>query len=96
MEQLTKENFFNQLYQDYPNAMKEFCDWIDQYKLKVNWTKFIPEAKFHDIPYEMQMGIWFGFILDKGVCYFEVELSDFDLAKDIKEYMRIKELDIKL
>lgn len=29
---LTKENCFNELQRMWPNAMKEFCDWVDEYK----------------------------------------------------------------
>jgi len=34
---LTKENFWNDVYSKFPNATKLFCDWIDEYKKKNNW-----------------------------------------------------------
>lgn len=37
METLTKENFWNEMEQKYPKAMKHFNEWIDSYKKKNNW-----------------------------------------------------------
>lgn len=36
---LTKENFWNELYAQYPEAVQQFCDWIDQYKTENNWVQ---------------------------------------------------------
>lgn len=38
-ETLTKENFFNEMLEKYPKAMKHFCEWIDEYKKAVGWDK---------------------------------------------------------
>lgn len=77
MESLTKENFFNELTEQYPNAMVQFKDWIDKYKDDHNWDvlfgdwallnaemnrdalcgDIVEAPKFHEIPYEMQVGI---------------------------------------
>ncbi len=32
MINLNKENFWNEMYQKYPLAMKDFCEWMDEYK----------------------------------------------------------------
>jgi len=37
MDSLTKENFWNDLYSKYPGDMQIFCDWIDEYKKRVDW-----------------------------------------------------------
>jgi hypothetical protein len=39
MENLTKENFFNEMKEKYPKAMEHFCAWIDQYKIQVKWDE---------------------------------------------------------
>lgn len=39
MENLNKENFWNDMMQKYPQAMEQFCKWIDAYKNKNNWDK---------------------------------------------------------
>jgi hypothetical protein len=33
---LSLENFWNKLYEKYPEAAEEWCDWIDQYKDETN------------------------------------------------------------
>lgn len=39
IENLTKENFWNEMQEKYPKAMKKFCDWIDKYKSKHGWGR---------------------------------------------------------
>jgi hypothetical protein len=73
-EKLTKENFWDELYERY-SAVQVFCDWIDEYKKRVNWNvlfnggireypyvngviKFTDVPKFHDLPIAMQWGIF--------------------------------------
>src|SRR6185369_14480780 len=75
MENVNKENLFNELMEKYPEGMKIFCDFIDEYKKKNNWdvlfngnktTLFGPKTispKFHELPIAMQTGIWFEFIV---------------------------------
>lgn len=36
---LNKANFWDALMIKYPTAVKNFCDWIDQYKKDVNWDE---------------------------------------------------------
>jgi len=66
---LTKEEFWNDLADKYPKALKSFCDWIDQYKQEVNWNMLFNAGaisrtgdtlapKFHELPFAMQQGIW--------------------------------------
>jgi hypothetical protein len=71
---LNKTNFFTEdLSTRYPVAMKVFKDWIDQYKIAVNWNTIFNDQedytgtpggapKFHDMPFEMQIGILVRFI----------------------------------
>ena len=88
-ESLTKENFFNELYEKYPKGLQVFCDWIDRYKAENNWNKLFnadeigsdspyfvigDEApKFHDLPYAFQLGIWIEFVCERGGCDWEIE-----------------------
>lgn len=74
-ESLTKENFWNALMEQYPERMKHFCAWIDEYKKRVEWDKLfnirthsnemqrtpvkLGDKKFHDLPVAMQLGIFF-------------------------------------
>lgn len=37
LESLTKENFWNEIQEKYPLAMKLFSEWIDEYKVKIGW-----------------------------------------------------------
>jgi hypothetical protein len=77
IENLNKENFWNELQQTCPNAMKVFCKWIDQYKESIDWKSLFyneniddengigyRDIKFHHIPYEMQVGIIFRFLTE--------------------------------
>lgn len=48
---LTKENFWNELQEKHPKDMKVFCDWIDEYKKRVEWDKV-----FHVPQYDIWMG----------------------------------------
>lgn len=78
MENLNKENFWNEMDARYPAAMHVFKGWIDMYKKEVKWDELFGEdllepVKFHDLPYEMQIGIILRFISeifkDKGTNY---------------------------
>lgn len=82
MENLTKENFFNELMEKFPEAMAEFCAWIDQYKIDNDWeTLFNPQGtlrddqktKFHHLPLAMQIGISVQYLADV-----KNELKEFD------------------
>lgn len=66
MENLNKENFWNVLHKECPEAVDLFCKWIDKYKAEVGWDELFNQCglpdedkpvKFHDIPFEMQNGI---------------------------------------
>lgn len=63
MENLNKENFFNDLMERFPKAVGLFCAWIDEYKIEVDWDNMfynhhrLLSVKFHSAPIEMQMGI---------------------------------------
>lgn len=76
MDSLTKENFWNDLYEKFPAEMEIFCKWIDEYKNKINWNDLftrvncigdqpnhceINPPKYHDLPIAMQIGIFIQF-----------------------------------
>lgn len=68
---LTKENCFDAIEAKYPKAMKAFKEWLDKYKESVEWEKLFNyghpayakqgwhNPKFHDLPFELQLGILF-------------------------------------
>lgn len=65
MENLGKENFWNEMERLYPKAVDVFKKWIDGYKRRVGWVEqFGPSVKFHDLPYELQMGIMNRFFIE--------------------------------
>lgn len=39
MKGLNKENFFNDMQANYPDAFAHFSKWIDDYKKEVGWEK---------------------------------------------------------
>lgn len=76
MESLTKENFWNALTEKYPEQMKQFCDWVDEYKQRIDWDNLFREndsniaaPKFHDLPIAMQFGIFCQFSIESGWHY---------------------------
>ena len=96
---LTKEGFWNSMMERFPLSMKLFCKWIDDYKEAVKWTNLFNEhslesapvtikaPKFHEIPYEMQQGIWICFCNNTLHKFYEQPEYNyrFDLEEDIKE-----------
>jgi hypothetical protein len=92
---LTKENFWNDIMKEFPEEMNNFCEWIDEYKAEVQWTNlFSPGIKFHDIPYEMQQGIWLEYVCQQGGCQYEIEdFFEFDLRKEIRGYFNAIHVD---
>ena len=88
MKGLTKENFWNEMYEQYPEAMKMFCTWIDEYKEEVGWDwVFSPSVKFHDVPLEMQVGIIVRFIDEVSGLKKEYE-RDFSVGR-VKQSVRL-------
>ncbi len=74
-QNLTLENFWNDLHKNHPAAVQIFCDWIDNYKAENNWNVLFNAGaisrtgdtvapKYHDLPYAMQLGIWIEFVDD--------------------------------
>jgi len=100
MKNMNKENFWNNLFENYPKAVKEFCDFIDKYKSENNWNDLFGEkVKFHDVPIEMQFGIWMAFQFDQGCgnVDFTFESDCFDLENLFEwasEWFRHREIDI--
>jgi len=96
MENLNKENFWNDLHSKYPTAVNHFCEWIDKYKAEVGWNKLFnsdsnwqdangknaPAPKFHDLPFDMQNGI---------IAKFELELYNNAQGNGKTECLKISE-----
>jgi hypothetical protein len=90
---LTKENCFNEMMNQFPNAMTLFCNWIDEYKKQIHWDALFgnifpteQKIKFHNLPYEMQVGIWIRFANETLNNLFEQPEYSYcgDLEEDIK------------
>ena len=65
MDNLGKENFWNEMEEIYPFAVDVFKGWIDRYKKAIGWNElFVDKVKFHDLPYEMQMGMMNRFFIE--------------------------------
>lgn len=63
---LTKENFWDDLKEKYPEAVEHFLNWIDAYKREIGWRDLFADGiKFHDLPFEMQNGIIARFDIEK-------------------------------
>ena len=98
MDSLTKENFWNELYAQYPSEMEVFCKWIDEYKKRVNWNQLFnsdsnwqdsngknaTSPKFHEIPIAMQLGIFAHFLADQEK---DTKIIG-QLVNNIKEYFK--------
>lgn len=104
MENLTKEYFWNPLMIKCPDSVKEFCQWIDEYKKSVDWDELFgnnaplkirswAKIKFHDIPGPMQFGILLHYFRERGGCYFEVDIFNDDWKEVIEqEFERLQRM----
>lgn len=81
---LNKETFWNPLMERFPKAMDEFCQWVDEYKAANAWPLLFSgdQIKFHDIPFDMQVGIILWFI--------EMKEGDTFSREGYIEYMRAR------
>lgn len=67
LKSLTKEGFWNPLFAKHPVLMKEFCEFIDEYKASIDWIKLLgANTKYHDLPIEMQVGIFIQFTMTRA------------------------------
>jgi hypothetical protein len=92
---LTLENFWNEMKLKYPNAVKDWCDWVDDYKKKVDWNGLFHDGKFtentgipvttkvHELPIALQVGLFIQYRFD---CRFHPGL--FEINSDWKEQFR--------
>ena len=100
-ENLTKQNFWNDMMEKYPGATKAFCKWIDEFKNEVNWLNLFNcgspnyakqghhSPKFHDLPYALQLGIWLEYCYQRGGCRMTIEnFFEFDLREDIEDMFK--------
>lgn len=61
------KQFWDALFESYPQSVKEFYDFIDEYKVLNNWNElFIDGVKFHNLPIELQLGVWIDFQFSRG------------------------------
>jgi len=67
----TKENFWNYIERSCPKTFAKFKVWVDEYKVRVNWTNLLAtyvdqdlptkRKKLHEIPIAMQFGVFIQF-----------------------------------
>lgn len=91
MNNLTKENFWNALYEKYPEGMKVFSLWIDEYKKRHEMFKdkkieppvngfspvIIKAPKYHDLPLAMQVGVFLEFIKSHEVIMVTIPVHNY-------------------
>lgn len=100
VDNLNKQEFWDQLNKDYPQAMKHFCNWIDWYKAANDWAfMFGTEVKYHTIPLAMQIGIFicYYFNLYEGAPDFLIEYDHIDVdgfGDNVREIFKIREHEI--
>jgi len=89
MENLTKENYFDNLKTRYPFAFDYFLQWIDKYKKDNNWDKIFnaeykcnngvifkqTSPKFHELPLAFQEGIMISFYKEQKSWIMQKDLS---------------------
>lgn len=89
MEELTKENFWNEMEQKYPIAMEKFKVWIDKYKLDNDWNNLFGKHDLYteeEYPYrttfsqtpkfhELPTAMQYG-IFYEFVCRFTMEIKE--------------------
>lgn len=89
-----RKEFWDEMKEKFPFAFEEFSNWIDQFKIDINWNSLFRDddvgcaqtapPKFHDLPQPMQLGIWIQFMLDRGGCSWEIDdMYEFNLEEDI-------------
>lgn len=101
MTQSLNLEFWDKLKEKYPHAMKDFSEWIDQYKRDVNWNWIFNEThstsanipKYHDLPDAMQFGIFqeyrFKNKIMSGVVYMDAASFGEYVTKMIDFYLSI-------
>ena len=92
MKSLTKENFWNALYEKY-SEVAVFCGWIDEYKRSVEWDNLFNNGsmkhyarqsiKFHDLPIAMQWGIFCQFASEMHPSGFGGIVAEFEHPSDM-------------
>lgn len=105
MESLTKENFWDTLYEKYKGEVQQFYDWIDEYKKRMNWNmlfnsqsdyqnangKNAPSPKYHELPIAMQWGIFQQFCAENHPSGFGGIESTFEHPKDMEQIPKLIE-----
>lgn len=88
-----KENLFNALQKRFPEALAEFCQWIDDYKNEVGWHDLCQySTKFHDLPKEMQIGIIMRFSIEMAIKYDgEEKTFESDIQEMITAFIELME-----
>mgnify|MGYP003386662690 FL=1 len=71
MNNLSKEEFWDKLYEKYPEEVQRFYDWIDEYKKREWWTNFFKEGvKYHNLPHFYQADIFIIYLAELDNCPF--------------------------
>lgn len=72
MERLTRENFWQEMRQRYPEGVKKFHEWLEEDKKKDNWNELFASKNFGDgvvrlpnyeeLPLAIQYAIFYEFV----------------------------------
>lgn len=93
---------WDKIQEQFPNSMKYFIYWFDHYKKAVGWeglfneTIIVQAPKFHDLPYEMQHGIWISFASDVlNTLYEQPEYTPLlDVEEEVNQVFKEIEQDV--
>lgn len=84
MESLTRENFWNNIAEKYPDAMENFSEFLQVYKLSINWDSLFGDGlDFYQLPYEMQTGIIDKFIVMLGASGNKIEAYNLTISQGV-------------
>lgn len=88
MNNLNRQNFFNNLVEKFPIPMADFYKWIDRYKEQVGWNQILGNEltgspKFHDLPFELQYGVLLRYFSEIGQLMFINHITAIKFFEDM-------------
>lgn len=101
---LSKENFWDEIEEKYPEQLNVFTTWLSEYKQRVNWDDlflntgsptrqhYFGHIKFHHLPVAMQIGIFAQFIAETDES--RKEFMDIAIQKMREHFKPKKQIDM--
>lgn len=86
MMQPINKQFYDAWAERYPDGSQVYKDFIDKWKLETAFQFQLKNGvKVHDLPTEVQFGVYVAFYLSRGGCDFEIDIFQFEMVDDIPE-----------